>query len=380
MPFKIIRDDITRVTANAIVNTANPDPVFAAGTDSAIYEAAGKKELLKERGKIGKIKPGEAAATPAFRLKAKYIIHTVGPVWQDGSHGEFETLASCYRKSLMLAKILKCRSIAFPLISTGVYGFPKDKALNIALSEFRTFLDGEEDEEEMDITLVVYDRRALELSSNLVESVEQYIDENYVKEHRSKDRRGKAGKSRRNVREEDEAQFSFSPRIGRVFSSALKDTSSEINEDAEDKWVSEEAVQKAYERPAATDFKVGGGRSLQDVVNNVGETFQQMLLRLIDDRGLSDPEVYKGANIDRKLFSKIRCNVDYHPAKKTVLALSVALHLSMDETVDLLSRAGFALSPGNKADLIVGFCIENQIYDILEIDTMLFKYGEPTLG
>lgn len=374
MPFSIIRNDITKVAADAIVNTANPDPVYADGTDRAIYKASGEKQLLEERRKIGAIHPGEAAVTDAFRLKAKYIIHTVGPVWQDGNHGEFETLSSCYRKSLILASKLGCRSVAFPLISSGVYGFPKDKALDIALKEFRNFLEGE-DEEEMKITLVIYDRKALELSQNLVESVEQYIDEKYVEEHRP------ATGRRTSLREKRERRKYDSPFIGSVLSSAGKDMGVVFDEESDEALFNYEV---AYRKDSAAipEEKPKGtsGRSLQDVVKNIGESFQQMLLRMIDEKGLTDPQVYKGANLDRKLFSKIRCNESYKPSKKTVLALAVALRLSMDETIDLMSRAGFAFSPSSKADVIVRFCIENQIYDIYDINTLLFKYGEQTLG
>lgn len=376
MPFKIIRNDITRVAADAIVNTANPDPIYADGTDRAIYEAAGAQQLLEERRKIGKIHPGEAAATDAFALRARYIIHTVGPVWKGGNSGEFETLASCYRKSLHLAKILGCGSVAFPLISTGVYGFPRDKALEIALSEFRDFLESEE----MDITLVVYDRRALELSSELVEGVEQYIDEKYVEEHRPKAdrlnsifcRRDKAGYS------SEYAKESAMPVFGnaQVYDEMEMDASP-APEEASVTSAAAPPIGAAATAPGASPVS---GRSLQDLVKNVGETFQEMLLRMIDERGLTDPEVYKGANLDRKLFSKIRCNAAYKPSKKTVLALAIALKLSLDETVDLLARAGLALSPSNRADLIVEYCIENGIYNIMEVDTILFRYDQPTLG
>ena len=178
MPFHIIRDNITRVHADAIVNTANPEPVYAGGTDSAIYHAAGRDRLLAERKKIGRINPGQAAFTPAFALHAKYIIHTVGPVWQGGDRGEFELLASCYRNALGIARRLGCESIAFPLISTGVYGFPKDRALEIALREISVFLE----KSEMDVTLVVFDRKSFDLSAGLAADIRQYINENYVTE------------------------------------------------------------------------------------------------------------------------------------------------------------------------------------------------------
>ena len=193
MPFRIIRNDITKVRADAIVNTANPEPAYGSGTDGAIYRAAGEEKLLAERRKIGRIKTGEAAVTPAFALPAKYIIHTVGPAWLDGNHGEFEELASCYRKSLLLARQLGCESIAFPLISTGVYGFPKDRALQIALEEIEEFLSANE----MDVTLVVFDKSSFDLSSSLVAEVGQYIDDHYAEEQHTKEHSGFFGQSRR---------------------------------------------------------------------------------------------------------------------------------------------------------------------------------------
>lgn len=176
MPFKIIRNDITKVKADVIVNTANPEPRYASGTDVAIYKAAGADDLLAERKKIGRIAPGEAAVTAAFALPAKYIIHTVGPAWIDGQHGEYDILRSCYRKSLLLAEQLGCESVAFPLIATGVYGFPKDQALEIALSVIREHLESSD----IHVTLVVFGRSAYQLASGLTDRVEEYIDENYV--------------------------------------------------------------------------------------------------------------------------------------------------------------------------------------------------------
>ena len=183
MPFKIVRNDITRVKADVIVNTANPNPICASGTDLAIYEAAGKEKLLEERAGIGKIARGDIAVTGAYNLKAKYIIHTVGPVWTDGLHHEFEILEDCYRKSLQKALELKCESIAFPLISTGVYGFPKDKALQIAVSVFSQFLT----ENEIEIILVVFDKRSFQLSGQIVGDIDSYIDANYVRESHRKE-------------------------------------------------------------------------------------------------------------------------------------------------------------------------------------------------
>ncbi|MBQ6221131.1 MAG: macro domain-containing protein [Solobacterium sp.] len=342
MPFKIIRDDITRVKADVIVNTANPMPVYGRGTDEAIYSAAGREELLEVRKKIGEMSPGEAAVSEAFALPAKYIIHTCGPEWIDGEHQEKDILRSCYRKSLYLARQLGCQSIAFPLISTGSYGFPRSLGLEIALDEIRTFLK----KEEMDVILVVYDKQSFALSKSLTDRVESYIDDLYVQEHMPVYAAG-------------------------GFTNKRKKSSLPGN------------LYRPEEEPADFSAPIPGEESLQrrlkDVVEQTQETFQEKLLRMIDERGLTDVEVYKRANIDRKLFSKIRCNPEYHPRKETVLALAAALHLNLDETRDLLQRAGKALSPADKADVIVQFCIENEVYDIYEINALLFMYDQPLL-
>ena len=403
MPFQIIRDDITRVRADAIVNTANPDPICASGTDHAVYMAAGAEKLLAERRKIGEIKTGEAAATPAFRLHAKFIIHTVGPAWQDGKHGELEELASCYRSSLELAKTLNCGSIAFPLISAGVYGFPKDRALGVALEAISAFLQ----ENEMDVTLVVFNRTAFELSKDRVEGVRQFIDDRYVEERHAEEygmdyhaEPGLSGDPSNAARREEQRrrQQSFWKRTDDIReqgyasgNTAQEDEDLELNE-ASDMFLASSVEWNPARPPAqapqpsapasaaAAPGASGSGQKLSDIMKRVGETFQQMLLRKIDEKGFSDVEVYKKANIDRKLFSKIRCNPYYSPRRQTAVALAIALKLNLDETVDLLARAGYALSPSSKFDLIVEYCIENRIYDIFEVNAILFEYDQPLLG
>lgn len=374
MPFQIIRNDITRVKADAIVNTANPDPVYGSGTDAAVYRAAGERRLLAARRKIGAIAPGEAAVTRAFALPARYIIHTVGPAWVDGAHGEYETLAACYRKSLLLAEQLRCKSIAFPLISTGVYGFPKQQALRIALRTIEAFLA----HSEMDVTLVVFDRRAFDLSSRLVSDVAQYIDERYAREHHRMEHLSGASipieRSRRErpspFRRGEQARPKEEPDL-------FEDTASMggtlDNMSAPPFPRQEQASPRQARVPAA-------GRSLSELMEQVGESFQQRLLRLIDERGLTDAWVYKRANVDRKLFSKIRRNAAYRPGKRTAVALAIALELNLDETIDLLGRAELALSPSSKFDLIIEYCILNHIYDIFEINALLFQYDQPLLG
>ena len=384
MPFHIIRDNITRVHADAIVNTANPEPVYAGGTDSAIYHAAGRDRLLAERKKIGRINPGQAAFTPAFALHAKYIIHTVGPVWQGGDRGEFELLASCYRNALGIARRLGCESIAFPPISTGVYGFPKDRALEIALSENSVFLE----KSEMDVTLVVFDRESFALSAGLAADIRQYISDNYVTEQTAEeyaiDDQYLGQSLNQTLRPAARRELQRrSARHSRLESPSRKSDAKDSSPQGEkpDYLLREEGA--AYEPDqsvSSAPARPRPQRSLQDVMSQVGESFQECLLRLIDQRGLTDAQVYKRANIDRKLFSKIRCNPHYIPRRKTIISLAVALELNIDEMTDLLLKAGIALSPGSKFDLIIRYCVENQIYDSMTINAILFDYDQPLLG
>ena len=363
MLFQIIRNDITKVKADAIVNTANPRPVIGSGTDSAIYAAAGEKELLAERKKIGDITPGQAVATPAFNLSAKYIIHTVGPAWVDGNHGERDTLRSCYANSLNLAANLSCESVAFPMIATGVYGFPKDEALNIALSEIGKFLLTHD----MEVILVVFDRKALELSESLVGDIEEYIDEHSVSRIRQREYGG--GVSNRRRRMEEERMLAAQERR---FMDAMPESEEIADAMAE--------MSIAPPMAEAASFPDVSGKSLDEVLGEKEDTFQQRLFRLIDASGMDDVTVYKKANIDRKVFSRIRCKEDYKPKKKTAVAFAIALELDMPTMLDLLSRAEIAFSPSSKFDLIVSYFITNRNYDIFEINAALFKYGQPILG
>lgn len=411
MPLHIIRNDISRVSADAIVNTANPQVAVGAGVDQAIYEAAGWPQLLAEREKIGPMEPGQAAATPAFALDAKYIIHTVGPVWQGGNFGEREAVASCYRQSLKLAGDLECESIAFPLISTGTYGFPKDEALRIAIDEISAFLFTHD----MTVYMVVYDREAFVISSKAFSDIRSYIEERDVKQRRYYDRRRRREEYYESFYRREEPVADYDEDLTDVsMSEALPGAG--ISEEPEPIYMSEEPepvdmsdeeldylanfvpsedepplpeLPKAsticasapipLEKKKRTGFFKKDRQSLDELLDHNTETFQQMLFRLIDRKGLTDPEVYKKANIDRKLFSKIRSNENYVPSKKTALALAVALELNMDETIDLLQRAGLALSPSSRFDLIVGYCINHKIYNIFEINTYLFEYEEPLL-
>lgn len=362
MPFQIIRNDITKVKADAIVNTANPKPRIGRGTDSAIYAAAGEEQLIAARKKIGDIAPGQAVHTSAFALDAKYIIHTVGPVWVDGSHGERDALRSCYENSLALANSLDCESIAFPLIATGTYGFPKDEALHIALSEIQRFLLTHE----MKVTIVVFDRKALELSESLVGGIEQFIDDHTAREIHAKERDGNS------------SEMACRRRAGRDEESIMHGNVSGLPAP-----LAREETIDAGEEPALAPMAAMpdlSDKSLDEILGDAGDSFQQRLLKLIDKSGMDDVTVYKKANIDRKVFSRIRCKPDYKPKKKTALAFAIALELDMPTMTDLLSRAEIALSPSNTFDLIITYFITNKNYDIFEINAALFKYGQPILG
>ena len=382
MAFRIIRNDITKVSADAIVNTANPRPRYVSGTDYAIYMAAGADELLKERQKIGNIETGQAAVTPAFALSAKYIIHTVGPEWVDGEHGEREAVKSCYENSLCLAKDLGCESIAFPLIATGVYGFPKADALQIAVTVFSEFLS----DTDMEIILVVFDEDSFVLSGKIFSGVDAFIDENYVSEKMDSEYTLGAsaaafsvgsipiGESRRGRRLFKDAFR----RSGRKNSARAESIKADIADDEEcDGEYDAEPLMEAPMAMASTDR---AGRSLNDLLDNVSETWQESLLRLIDEKGYTDTEVYKRANVDRKLFSKIRSNSQYQPKKITAVAFALALKLSLDETKDLLGRAGYALSPSSRFDLIIEYFIEQGVYDTYTINLALFEHKQPLLG
>lgn len=410
MAFRIVRNDITKIKADAIVNTANPNPRFDSGTDTAIYTAAGAEELLEERRKIGRIEEGQVAVTPAFALDAKYIFHTVGPIWDGGDKGERDTVRSCYTNCLNKAIEMGLESIAFPLIATGNYGFPKAEALQIATSVFSSFLA----ENDLDITLVVFDNESFTLSGKIFAGIDQYIDENYVEE--------KTGEEYGNPYKDVFMAGAAGAGIGagaiagmmgaaaeRSFDAAVEDEcAEEAPEDAEireknnrrlflgnrrldrkeearamqaDMLAMPKAEAPVPPAPAAAAAMVEKKqRSLEDVVKNISETWSESLLRMIDEKGLTDVEVYKRANVDRKLFSKIRGDKDYKPRKTTAVALALALRLNLDETKDFIGRAGYAFSPSSKFDLIIEYFIDNQVYDFMTINLALFEHDQPQIG
>ena len=368
MAFRIVRNDITKVKADAIVNSANPEPIYADGTDRAVYEAAGADLLLAERARIGRLNIGQAAATPAFALPARYIIHAVGPVWEDGAHGEIDALRQCYENSLAVAEELGCESVAFPLISTGVYGFPKDEALKVAVSVFSEYLL----EHEIKIVLVVFDSEAFVLSGKIFDEIDEYIDEKTEKA-KKKEEYGVYGTGRIAGRGAEAARMnSFS------FGMVCGDMAAERPEaDVPSEAVLEDA---APEEAVCAEIPASKEDTLEERMKHIADTWQEALLWWIDEKGYTDVEVYKRANVDRKLFSKIRSKEEYQPKKMTAVAFALALRLNLDETQDLLKRAGFALSKSNKFDLIIEYFIEHEVYDTYTINLALFDHKQPLLG
>ena len=360
MPFQIIREDITNMDVDAIVNSANPKPMVGYGLDTMVYQKAGWKKIFEKRKAIGDIAPGQAAYTDGGDLKARYIIHAVGPAWQGGDHHERELLASSYRSSLELAEGLKCQSVAFPLISSGNYQFPKDEALTIALSEVNRFLLTSE----MTVYLVVYDRKAVELSGRLFQHVDAYIDDHYVLA--SYEEIDEAYEDHIAHREDSLREDSLRPGAGG-------------NRRKEAFYGSRPSFAP---RPSAKESYSGFSMSdkLENIIKKPGKNFAETLFNYIDEKGLDDVSVYKKANVSRKVFSKIKSNSNYTPKKNTVLAFAVAMELSLPETQDLLSRAGYALSPSSISDLIVQYYIIHGVYNLLEINICLFDHNQPVLG
>ncbi|EGA91100.1 Appr-1-p processing domain protein [Planococcus donghaensis MPA1U2] len=323
MPFEIVRNDITKMKTDAIVNAANTSLKMGGGVCGAIFSAAGSHALQEPCDQIGHCDVGSAVQTKAFSLDANYIIHTVGPVWQSGENHEEQLLRSCYGNSLKLAHQLGCKSISFPLISTGIFGYPKEPALQIAVSAIEEFLA----DHEMHIYLVVFDKRSFGISKNRYQSIAAFIDENEVRILEEQDMRYR--------KKSDNEHVFYSPEI-------------EI--------------------------------SLDDVLGNLDESFSARLFRFIDEKGMTDIETYKKANIDRKLFSKIRNSPNYTPMKKTIIAFAVALELDLLETEELLEKAGYRLSKSHKFDLIILYFIERKNYNIYEINEALFAFDQVLLG
>lgn len=355
MPLQIIRNDITKVQCDAIVNAANSTLLGGGGVDGAIHKAAGKG-LLLECMKLGGCKVGQAKITKGYNLPCKYVIHTVGPKWKGGKNGERELLKNCYKNSLTIAKENDCESVAFPLISSGVYGYPMNEAFKVAVDTVAEFLM----QNDMLVYIVVYNKNAFATSSKLFTDIAQYIDDNYVAEHSPYDSR----------------------RIHNIGESMpLPQTRFLSDEDLQESVVLESVLAQSESTFAPITSFSKSEDSLESVIDKtIDESFSEMLLRLIDERGMKDSECYKKANIDKRLFSKIRSNSDYKPSKPTVLAFCIALELPLYQTNEMLMKAGFAFSHSNKFDIIVEYFIKHNNYNIFEINEALFAFDQSLLG
>lgn len=362
MPFQIVRNDITRMKVDAIVNAANERLLQGGGVCGAIFAAAGPDELQAACDAIGHCDTGNSVATPAFRLPAKHVIHTVGPVWHGGVSGEELALRSCYRTALALAAELGDTSIAFPLVSSGIYGYPKDAAIDVAIDEIRTFLSSHE----MDVYLTIFDAEALRAGRGRFARIAEYIDDTYVDSSPyARHARPPVGSARASsVAWEESYADSAEPMYGNAPMAAPAPAS----------------AGRVPSAPVPSAPKGDKRGILNRLLKNLDASFSTTLLRMIDERGLKDSEVYKRANMSRQHFSKIRGKRSYQPKKHTVLALAVALELPLDETRLLLERAGFALTHADKRDVIVEYFIEQGIYDIYEINLALYAFDQPLLG
>ena len=346
MPLEIVRNDITRMEVDAIVNAANETLLGGGGVDGAIHRAAGPR-LLEECRTLNGCETGQAKITRGYNLPSQYVIHTVGPVWQGGANGERALLASCYRNALALAKEYRCETVAFPLISSGVYGYPKAEAMQVAVDEISRFLQ----ENDMTVYIVVFTKDAVQLGGKLYREVADYIDEVYVSDACDPDREARrsaradgAGGLFRRTHREDTA------RNETIFSDA------------------------SIAAPASAP------RANPDDMRYADETFSQMLLRKIGEKGLTDAACYKRANVDRRLFNRIKNNPAYRPAKQTALAFAIALELPMSEARELLMKAGFTLSHSDREDIAAEYCIMTGNYNLIEINQVLFRLDLQPLG
>ena len=339
MPLKIVRNDITKMKVDVIVNTANAEPIYSSGVDAAVYKAAGEQKLLEERQKIGVMQAGEVAITSGFNLPSSYIIHAVSPYYGDGNQGADEKLRLCYRRSLELAYEKKCKSIAFPLIATGSFGYPREEGMRIAIDEINSFLF----RHKMDVYLVLFDSKSTALGYNLNPDLQEYIDKHYVYD-------------------KCEEEYGYKYYIDQA--------------DSEKEFSLDEilADENKYEK-----FLEDNDIAIQERMSHITDTFQQYLLYLIKLKGLTNSEVYNKAMVTKQLFSKIKQDRNYHPDKNTALRLCIGAKLNLGETKDLLLRAGYALSPSDKRDIIFSYFIENKIFDIIEIDFALENHELPCI-
>lgn len=384
MPFSIVRDDISRVHADVLVNAANVRLAPGGGVCGALFSAAGFDEMRAACEAIGGCATGDAVATPAFNLPARWCVHAVGPIWRGGRAHEEELLRRCYRSAFARAVELGARSVAFPLISAGIYGFPVERALAIVREEVAVFL---KHHDEIELTLVVFERAVVQMGNALVEQVQEYIDDEYVDS--SSFMRRDTGELERELRWTEDASAPLSVEMAEPV--ALPEYLREDDAPTVMPSASRPFVASSIRMPggAMPDAPMPGAPSragttldaeIAQLVATLDAPFSTTLLALIDARGMTDAEVYHRANISRQLFSKIRGNESYRPSKQTVVALAIALELDMSATQDLLARAGFTLSKSSKFDVIVRFFIERGIYDLFQLNEVLFAYDLPLVG
>ena len=321
LPLKIVKKDITKIICDAIVNPTDPEFSHSGGADKAIHEAAGHR-LYEALENLQPLKVGEAVLTPGFDLPSKYVIHTVGPRWCGGKEGEEPLLRSCYKESLKLALEKGCESLAIPLISSGTFGFPKNRVLKISVDEIKSFLD----ENEMLVYIVIFDKDDYEVDQRLMQSIGARIND------------------------------AFSLRMSMSMSAPVY-----------------------MERMCEETVFVGA--DLDDKLRNMDKGFADTLFEYIDEKGITDVECYKRANVDKKTFSKIKCNKDYRPSKLTVVSFAIALHLNLKETERLLKTVGYALSGSSKFDIIIEYFVTSGNYkDIFDVNEVLYKFDQATLG
>ena len=364
MPFEIVRNDIIKMNVDAVVNAANSSLLGGGGVDGAIHRAAGP-QLLEECRKLNGCRTGQAKITRGYRLPARYVIHTVGPVWHGGGYNERELLASCYRSCLELALEHRVESIAFPMISAGAYGYPKDDAMEVAVDEISRFLL----HHEMMVYLVVFGREEFFTGSKLFRDVREYIDDNYADAHVHK-----------RVENERQALWHHDERKALEMDMSLMDSTA--GSGWEDDFFCAPELNIPKEKPSFSRPSASPASKIDwnGVVNQTDESFSEALLRLIDEKGMTDVQCYKRANVDRRLFSKIRSDPAYRPSKPTVFAFAVALELTLPETKEFLKTAGFAITHSSKLDLVLEYCIKIRFYDVISINEVLFDLDLPLLG
>ena len=337
MPFSIVRNDIALVHADVLVNAANERLAAGGGVCGAIFEGAGASRMAAACAQIGRCPTGSAVTTPGFDLPCRWVVHAVGPIWRGGTHGERELLRSCYRSVFAEVARLGATSVAFPLISAGIFGYPVREALDVARAETSAFLD---DHPDVEVTLVVFTRDVVAQGVALLGELREYVDDAYVEN-----------------------------------SPHLYDRSAELRE---------LCAPEAYPTAAPAPAPAAGGPvppdELAERLMHLDASFSEALLALIDERGLTDAQVYRRANLSRQLFSKIRSKPDYRPSKPTAVALALALGLTLPQTQELLAHAGLTLSRSSKFDVIVEFYLARGVHDVMAVNEALFAFDQPLLG